>query len=56
MTVVFLIAFAGTCPLLAMSLWRAGAVLGRPSVPRWPDRVSGMILIGLGVRTAVEAR
>ncbi|WP_030177366.1 LysE family translocator [Spirillospora albida] len=40
-------------------VWLAGAagrVLGRPGVRRGLERVSGVVLVGLGVRLAAEAR
>nr|BFE79722.1 hypothetical protein GCM10020093_023230 [Planobispora longispora] len=35
---------------------RAKTVFGRPAVRRRLERISGAVLIGLGVRLAVEAR
>jgi threonine/homoserine/homoserine lactone efflux protein len=35
---------------------RAGRVLGRPSVRRRLDQVSGVVLVGLGLRLAAESR
>ncbi|MBB5138981.1 threonine/homoserine/homoserine lactone efflux protein [Thermocatellispora tengchongensis] len=35
---------------------RAKAVLARPAVRRWLERVSGTVLIGLGVRMALDSR
>ncbi|GIH71930.1 LysE family translocator [Sphaerimonospora thailandensis] len=35
---------------------RVGAVFSRPAVRRRIEQVSGMVLIGLGVRVALEAR
>jgi threonine/homoserine/homoserine lactone efflux protein len=35
---------------------RGRKVLGRPSVKRTLDRVSGLVLIGLGIRIAFEHR
>ncbi|WP_311922430.1 LysE family translocator [Microbispora sp. H10836] len=35
---------------------RAGAVLGRPAVRRRLEQVSGVVLVALGLRVAVEAR
>ena len=35
---------------------RARAVLGRPAVKRTLDRVTGTVLVGLGVRLALEHR
>lgn len=35
---------------------RAGAVFGRPSVRRRLEQVSGVVLVALGLRVAVEAR
>ncbi|MGI5201145.1 hypothetical protein ACQEU6_06055 [Spirillospora sp. CA-108201] len=40
-------------------VWLVGAaqrVLGRPGVRRRLDQVSGVVLVGLGVRLAAEAR
>lgn len=38
------------------SVARAKAVLGRPSVRRRLEQISGVVLIGLGVRLVLEAR
>lgn len=35
---------------------RAGDVLRRPSIKRWLDRVTGVVLVALGLRLAVETR
>jgi RhtB (resistance to homoserine/threonine) family protein len=40
----------------AVAVARGRAVLGRPRVRRAIDRVSGVVLIGVGVRLAVEER
>lgn len=43
----------------AVVVWLVGAarrVLGRPGVRRRLEQVSGAVLVGLGVRLAVEAR
>ena len=49
MTVVWLSGYA----LLAV---RASALLGRPRVRATLDRVTGVVLVGLGVRLALERR
>lgn len=35
---------------------RAGRALARPRVRQWLERVSGVVLVGLGVRLAVDSR
>ncbi|MDX3110534.1 LysE family translocator [Nonomuraea angiospora] len=42
--------------LLIWTVARAKAVLGRPAVRRRLEQISGVVLIGLGVRLAVESR
>ncbi|GAA1616841.1 LysE family translocator [Nonomuraea maheshkhaliensis] len=42
--------------LLVRAVARAGTVLERPAVRRRLERISGVLLIGLGVRMAVESR
>ncbi|WP_327091995.1 LysE family translocator [Nonomuraea sp. NBC_01738] len=42
--------------LVIWTVARAKAVLSRPAVRRRLERISGLVLIGLGVRLAVEAR
>ncbi|MFI6478800.1 LysE family translocator [Nonomuraea sp. NPDC050663] len=42
--------------LVIWAVARAKAVLGRPAVRRRLEQVSGIVLIGLGVRLVVEAR
>jgi len=40
----------------AYAVTRAGDVLRRPAVRRWLDRVTGSVLVGLGVRLGLERR
>jgi RhtB (resistance to homoserine/threonine) family protein len=40
----------------AYAVTRAGDVLRRPSVRRWLDRVTGSVLVALGVRLGLERR
>ncbi|MEU0570975.1 LysE family translocator [Nonomuraea sp. NPDC005983] len=42
--------------LLIWTVARAKALLGRPAVRRRLEQVSGVVLIGLGIRLAVESR
>ncbi|MGW4960866.1 LysE family translocator [Nonomuraea sp. NPDC004186] len=42
--------------LLIWTVAKAKAVLGRPAVRRRLEQISGVVLIGLGVRLAVESR
>ncbi|MEV4015285.1 LysE family translocator [Nonomuraea angiospora] len=42
--------------LLIWTVDKARAVLGRPAVRRRLEQISGLVLVGLGVRLAVEAR
>ena len=42
--------------LYATAAARGRNVLARPSVRRWLDRISGVVLIGLGTRLALERR
>jgi len=40
----------------AQLVHRAHRVLTRPTVTRWLERITGTVLIGLGVRVALERR
>jgi threonine/homoserine/homoserine lactone efflux protein len=40
----------------AYAVTRAGDVLRRPEVRRWLDRVTGSVLVTLGVRLGLERR
>ncbi|MER7499077.1 LysE family translocator [Nonomuraea pusilla] len=42
--------------LLVWAVAKAGAWLSRPAVRRTLERISGVVLVGLGVRLAVESR
>jgi threonine/homoserine/homoserine lactone efflux protein len=40
----------------AFAVTRAGDFLRRPSVRAWLDRITGAVLVALGIRIATEAR
>lgn len=42
--------------LVVLAIGLARRVLGRPAVRRWMDRVSGLVLVGLGVRMVTLSR